>query len=444
MIIKLFKIKKRINSTYTPSTGVEIEAKYKNVVSIFSPVLIVNKKYVGYNYLKINDYYYYINDIIHLNNDNIELYCNIDYLSSFKNDIINTTAYVNYSSSVYDDRIVDSRFSTVAEATFKQNESLLIDDGDEFGTGGSPTYLLNYATDNATVGATGFSWTTGATANEISKILNDQGFNTFLKQNEKQLQGAYDCILSCKKIPMAWHLKGVSSSNIHLGGYETKIKSIIPVPIKYETNVSIPWQFSDFRNLEPYTSLFVFLPNYGFVSLNPNDFIGKDSINIKLVCDPLTGDGVYIAGNIYRATCNFATDFQIGTSKNNVNGVMNGLMTSIGGAMVKNPMGVVSGIVNTVISSNERNFGVVGGISSSTCCKVSVGDWRKVYCITICHNTNQEPSSVVNTLGLNTKKVLSLKDLRGYVQTENASVSSINEKINNKLNNFLNGGIYIE
>lgn len=444
MFITLYSFNKRNNSTKQPTDGTQLDVLLKGNTSIFTPSFEVNKNVKQYNYLKFNNWYYYITDTIFIRTNLYQINCELDVLATFKSDILNTTCYVNYSASNYDDRIIDNRFSTVADATTKTNSSLLITDGDEAGTGGSPTYLLNYATDLATVGATGFSWCTGATALSIASKLNSTGFNDFLKTNEKQLQGAYDSILSCKKIPMAWHSKGVPGAKIHLGGYDTGVGSITPVPINYETTVTIPWQFNDFRNLEPYTSLFIFLPNYGFVNLTANDFIGKNSINVKLVCDPLTGDGTYIVGNVFRAICNFATDFQIGTSKNNVMGINNGLMNAIGGAMVGNVMGTVGGIVDAVVSANQRNFGVVGGISSSSCCKVSIGDWRNVYCITICHDINQPPTSVVNTRGLPTKKVLPLSSLTGYVETVNASVKSYNNNVNETINQLLDGGVYIE
>lgn len=430
MIIKLFKIKKRINSTYTPSTGVEIEAKYKNACSIFSPVLIINKKYVGYNYLKINNYYYYINDIIHLNNDNIELYCNIDYLSSFKNDILNTTAYVNYSSSFYDETIIDNRFSTKAQATIKSNIA-------QIGKLGK-TYIMNYVTNKPTYGFSGICYLSESNAKAVANAMTKGDFLDFLENTKKQLNSVYDSINTMTVVPFSLNTTG---NTVNLGGYATGIPCGNAISFfGYGKDIAIPWQYTDFRNLSPYTSLLLYLPGYGYLELNPNDFIGKNSIRIELIVDGVTGTGSYDVGGVARCDCNFAQSIPIGkiSAYNSLMAVA-GSVSAIGGAITGQGIATAEGI-SSVISSMQRNVGTVGSTTGNSAFYIN----PNITLTTISHNTNQEPSSVANTIGLNTKQVISLSKLNGYVETVNASVSSINEKVNNKLNNFLNGGIYIE
>ena len=106
--VQLFKFSKRLNSTLLPN-GVGLgttEVSLKQGTSVDTPTLIISMSTTGQvyalwtaNYLKMRDEYYWITDIIQLTNNHIELHCKKDVLATYRDAILNTTAFVKYSSS---------------------------------------------------------------------------------------------------------------------------------------------------------------------------------------------------------------------------------------------------------------------------------------------------------------------------------------------------------
>ena len=279
MVITLYTFTKRRNSTARPTGGNNVGVNLKNPTSKFSPTFLIGGiDPTGYTYIKWDDRYYYIDDIIYTRDHYFELVCSIDYLATYKANILATTAYVAYSSSNFSSHIVDQRLSTEDTLFYDTETSQLITDGVDVLNQG--TYIINYVTSHPTYGGSGLSWLSTATAVQLLSTLSTDGFKNWLDSFPKQLQGAYDALLSAIAVPFSWYTQpDANAPNIFLAGYDTGIKANRPSPrVIYTTSVAIPWQYEDFRNLAPYTTLLLFLPAYGFVELNPNDYIGKTQI----------------------------------------------------------------------------------------------------------------------------------------------------------------------
>lgn len=77
--------KKRAQSTkLPPSTKVELtNVVLKNETSIYSPIFIINSKQ-DYVYIQWGDKFYWVDDIVHLTNDNNLYMCSLDYYSTFR------------------------------------------------------------------------------------------------------------------------------------------------------------------------------------------------------------------------------------------------------------------------------------------------------------------------------------------------------------------------
>lgn len=128
---------KRINSTKQFTGGTAHDVKFKNPVSRESPVLIVaGTNFPRWNYMRMyigndNDkkmWYYWINDIVSLDNGRFEIHAQLDPLATFKDAIKQTYGFINYgpaSLNVYDIEVNDPRFTadvihsvTYGEQTF--------------------------------------------------------------------------------------------------------------------------------------------------------------------------------------------------------------------------------------------------------------------------------------------------------------------------------------
>ena len=116
MTVTLYKnFKKKINSTKQPSGGAEKEVYLKDGCSIESPIFLIDGIDLDVNYVKFNNNYFYVNDIILSNNNIYEVHCSMDPLASHKAEILDTTAYVKYSQSRFNKWIPDERLSMTDE-----------------------------------------------------------------------------------------------------------------------------------------------------------------------------------------------------------------------------------------------------------------------------------------------------------------------------------------
>lgn len=106
---------KRINETNETTTW---DKTYTNVhlkapTSREFPVLIVkDSAFPKYNYMKYNDWYYFIDDIVSLDNNRYELHCSADALSNGKDSIGGTKGFCNFGPpSLSNIHIPDPRFT---------------------------------------------------------------------------------------------------------------------------------------------------------------------------------------------------------------------------------------------------------------------------------------------------------------------------------------------
>lgn len=442
MLITVYKFAKKVNSTAIPrDTGVEINVYLKDDTSIFNPVFTVSGFGTEYNYIKWDNRYYYITDFVIVRNSVYEISCAMDMLATYRTNIKDSIAFVEYSTSDYNVNIPDTRLRVSARETTAINSGLLLTDADVSGIG---TYILNYVTDNPNYGATGLIYGDGALTHRIRGMLTDTGFLD-LENFEKQFTNAYSRVIGLKYVPFMWYNYG-TGVRIHLGSYDTGINAQgVTLQHKYSVTVAVPNQFTDFRKTNPYTTLLMYLPRYGLVEINPLDIYNKSSLTVNLVVDGVTGEGTYTIDNIFKGTTNFGVSMAIGTVSGNAQGIVSGALQRASGRIVQNPLALGMGVADIVASASSRSVGNVGSLGSLSSALASIGDdWRKVYFISICHNTTVEPSSVRDNMGSPLGVVKSLNNLSGYVQTTNANVVTPYNDISEQINNLLNGGVYLE
>ena len=109
MIIKLYNFTKRINSTLQPnSDGLSVSVNLKNDTSIYTPIFLLSIQDIEtYNYLKWNDRYYYIDDIVSIANNLWEISLDCDVLYTYKDKIIENDAFIDRQENLYNDEIID-------------------------------------------------------------------------------------------------------------------------------------------------------------------------------------------------------------------------------------------------------------------------------------------------------------------------------------------------
>ena len=445
MNISLYSFKKRVNSTATPAGGgYTLDVKLKDGTSIYAPVFILNDFDTRYNYIKWGNYYYFISDIEYTRMNLYTVTCNIDLLRSFHGEILQTNAFVLYSRSRYNANVTDRRLRADPNTISRSTAAMLLTDGVGKQTlFNSGTYIVNYVTQRGTWGPTGLLWLTKSQCTTLASKLTDDTFLN-LENFEKQFTNAYQALINVKYVPFSW--AGGGSIPIYLGTYDTGVSGSDIIQTKhYSTSISIPWNFSDFRNNSEFTSFLLYLPGYGFTTINREDVRGMSSLPVHLDIDGVTGQGTYIVGDLFRGACNFACNVSVGTISGNRSGMI-GSALQVGTAFaMSNPLGMLTGAASGITAALQRNVGNVGAQGGVSAAFATPGaDWRNVYMIGISHNTTVDPDNIRSTQGRPLNRSVRLGNLSGYVQTLNRSVSTGIDYVSNELNRLLDGGVYLE
>lgn len=448
MNILLFNFSKRANSTKRPddADGTSINVKLKEETSIYSPSFILNTNPFNFNYLKFGNKYYYITDATYINNGIYQIDCNIDLLASYKSNILGTNAFVMYSSSVNDTNIPDNRLSTVNASTVTKSADVSIFENvtdDIFcvltykGKNSGPRIMNLYTAMQILESV----WSDGFWAS----IIKDAGDYAM-----KQVNDVSTCIVSLRITPI--YCNG-ALGDIYLGNYNTQHQGGLLNPSYTDSvSVTIPWQYNDFRNRSEYTKLSLYLPGYGEVQLNSDDFIGKTSITIRAQYNPMSQDLTYLVDGRMKFDCNIGIDIpisanstaSIGSIVGGALGVAGGVVGSVISGGVGMGLGLASasasainGIHNSLVS-NPSSVGSSGGGSSWYC-------RTKIACTVISHNTTVSPDQMNDIQGRPYMRAINLTNLKGYVQTINISVDcDLPDDKLNQLNSMLDGGVYIE
>lgn len=439
---------KRKNSTKRPSGGHKRNVVLLDDVSLYSPVF--KSEYWDYNdnYCQWAGRFYYVTDVVTLRQNLFEVHCEIDPLATWKDDIKGTNAFVIFSTSDYDIGIPDYRLSSDPITITKSASTPVFPDLKE-------AYVVTYiGTDSCP--SVGISEDTLTTLQ--SKMMSDKFVETCRDWYKKLIEtgetdglitsnlvasligNTSNTVTSCIYMPKFYGHKG--QSIVLAGDFWTGLVGTVPYHTLSETyNISIPWAFpnGDFRNRAEFTSLAIYLPGYGFIALNADNYQGQTSIPVQATLDSFTGEITYLVDGKAKGTCTIGYPVQVGTSqKGNVMGAISGITQAVASG---NAIGAVAGGFNAVRSAigvDPSSVGSMGGSSAFKC-------YTNILVLVMAHNTNVDPSSVASTIGRPLNAVRNIGSLSGYVQTTDAEVqTSAPDEYKTVMNDSLNGGMYIE
>lgn len=236
-------------------------------------------------------------------------------------------------------------------------------------------------------------------------------------------------------------------THLALGNYTDIIlglKEVVkPVITSVTQSVSIPWQFTDWRNVSC-TEVMLYIPLIGCINIPSEVVKGNNTIEIKIALNIYSGamavEVMCGGATIGTYGTNTSMPILIGDSNANIAGVVN----TIGSAVTKNYMGAA---VNGLQSFNEM-VSSVGGIGGGA----GTGLSDSIICICRVHDTSQSPSALLPVIGTPTRELKALTTSLGYCQCLNAQVN--NTAISGEpyptqteiemINNYLNSGVYLE
>lgn len=472
MKIKYWKnFSKRRNSTKQPAavSATEIDVDILEPCSTETPDFILSVVDTSINYAQAFGHYYYVTDRVILDGPRMQISCDLDKLASAKSDILSATCLVKRSSSNYDIAIRDDLVAISTNKTsqivqpltttpFSNKGMYVLSVVNNKSSGnGISTYLLDYKIDQDYSLAGLFKWLNG------DGYYGNEVFTDIQSFAITQFSDVFGCIRYLKWIPiedgayLQSYAVGGDFEQVYIGKYPVAATNspsgvvdgyrLVATPI-YQLTISFDLTSnigSDFRKCTPYTSIDLFLPFYGMLSL-PTEILAR-KFDVHMSIDFSTGDifvEVFnndsederlVASVSYNASVNIPIS-QIGRTAGTF--IESGLNLAGSFAALDAISAVRSGLgVMSAIASNGINVkGNTEGRAYATETEVFVN-------ITSMNTTN--PSDLIATHGRPCEQILPLSNLSGYVQTQNASISThLTPSETEAVNAALDSGIYLE
>lgn len=458
--------KKRKNSTKRPSgTGVLHSVRLKETTSIEKPTFVFQSNDMTINYVKAFDHYYFVDDIKSVRQDIIEVSCSMDVGATFKSQIGSYEAFVERSYSYRNIMIPDPYVTMLNVEQVDENRQILA----YFSYTGF--YVISVLNDiGSGVGFTTYYVFDEANMERLAQYINVDwgsggGVTTVLQWLQATFLHTADAIIDCIWLPLTSSLLpagSFSNETVKVGtdvipGVTAKRFTSVAI-YNFETYITIPHLYDDFRKGAPYTIVKLFIPGLGMIDINPLDF-KLDAVFIEYTVDVSTGDTTVILRDNYEAqygnvisthTFNVAVSIPVGHVSANAAGAASGIATSAAAAgVVKGLMSaapVAAGIVgvataiNSVAQAVAPTMSTHGGKGGRALFYAE----REIRCIVIAKNTT-DPDDLKTNQGSIFMKKVRIDMLSGYVKCSDASVPIAGmESDKQAVNDLLNSGFYYE
>lgn len=474
-------VKKKRNSTYVPTTELTATqyATLKDGCSDHNPVFLLSNtnNVFAFNYVKWDNWYYFIDDVVRERNQLVSVHCSLDVLATYKAEILQTNCFVAYSSVsggswLPDTRIPQLNNVTVARASvrvpFLWEESTI---GAQWfyltvigKSGGCCTWALNYIQLRQLI---------NAVSNENVNIMQDindmiDGGNaveaiayglgrTNLYSNA--YASAANCIRACRW--SRFEPITIDTGDVYLGDYNTHItgRKVDISPDSGTLTVNIPWQYSDWRRASA-EDIYLFVPCVGMVSINSENIVNSTSLSIKYCYTVIDGNVVFkiMAGDQIIGTYsgNASGEFPIGinraasaqeTFQTLIQGAEKTVATAAHGSLL-NPMvfaataaqAVLTGI-DVKTAANQKHPSCIGGMGGGAGTILA----QDIICFSVAHGTSCTPQEMASVMGTPTMKPLALSQCTGYCECVNAHVAiSASADAIAEVDRFINSGFFIE
>lgn len=266
-------------------------------------------------------------------------------------------------------------------------------------------------------------------------------------------------IKSAYWLPFDCSDEGTARTRVAIGSFVDNLPGAkeITTPFKSTVvNVSIPWQYSDWRNVQN-TEIQVFIPLIGNINIPSSAVKGHSNITVRMNLNMFSG-ALSVRLQCGDATlgsfgANVAMPILIGDSNPNIANITNtvvGVAGTVAGAVTGNAV-LTAGSIGTMIQSGLQAVQPistsVGGIGGGAGNQLGI----VIVCTTICHNTSDNPADLLPIIGTPTN-VLKVLNGSGFCQTMQAHMnmnavvgeSYPTESEVQMVNNALNSGVFLE
>lgn len=466
---------KRRNSTKQPlSLSDQRTVTLKESCSQDNPTFIVTGNNFNYNYCMWDGRYYFIDDIVSIHNNLMEVHCVMDVLATYKSEILNTVAYVLYDT-VSNTELPDNRLPIKTTKSVQSNSVAcpLVPDA-----GG--TYILSIT------GSHGSTGVYKCSQSEVSSLIDDLNniydnlfdyeqqhpaptpptgsvnvYDWFeywiewaqwlwgsVKYPITQIFGSGNIpenIRECRYLPFNIGTTA-GTTHIYLGTFETQqdLSKLVTDTVVRSATVSIPWQANDFRRRSPYTDVYLYIPYIGMVRLSSENLAGQSSITVdyaisvrdgSVVCTVSSGSEV-----LGQYPGNVSASVPIGFSNISLSKAGQSVLSGVTSAVAKN-IGAVGMSALNFADSVTPNYTSIGGLDGIA----GIASPQNIVCYTVFHDTIVAPNTQLQTVGSPSMCPKALSSLTGFCQCLDAHVEAVATATElDAIDGFLNSGFYIE
>lgn len=489
---------KKRNSTKQPASLSDTRTvNLKEACSQDRPVFICTGNNFNYNYCMWDGKYYFIDEIVSLHNNLIEIHCIMDPLATYKADIIAGTQFVSYSAGgsrtasawVEDTRIPVQHNEVTAVSTASMG--MLFTAGGFFvvsviGQTGCDVWIMDNLMiarmldkitnwgddliDNVIDGY--YPWSTGTPAATYDFSAPEKAIESMSKMNAltglagNAYAAAPSCIRSCIWVPFFLGDFITGGGYVFLGQFPTDINTskCKTEAVTGSTSVNIPWQNTGWRRATC-ESVYLYLPLVGMVNIPSDEIVNQTSITVEWSATATDGCIAYriISGSQVIGTygANAAVNYPIGISQQasageivqtgfaGIEKVMNAAINSSISpiSMEASALGMVMAGIETSYNVQNtkltRHNSCVGGIGGGA----GIGLSLDLTCFTVSHPTvvPAGDADYKTAMGDPIMKAIALNTCEGFTQCVNAHVDApATAGELNAIDAMLNSGFYIE
>lgn len=337
--IKLARTNKKRNSTrIITAFSLSMIGYMKQPTSITNPAIIIEtpEDITNYNYMQIANFgrYYFIDDIVSLNNDLWEIRAHCDALASFKEQIRQNTAYILRSSERKNGDVMDMFYPTTGEVTagisqVVQTTSYTI--GSRFTEG---CYVLGVIGEvnvsTSMIGQTLYILTPSQFrqfSNSLMSASSGYSWGDIAEGIRNALYNPTDYIISCYWYPV--EIGSPNTQPLIIGKWNTgmtcRVLSGDSIAITYQAGIPKHPQRTRgaYLNGAPFSQYYLDL-GFGAWRLDSTMLYDSDNINIDIALDVSTGIAnikvLTADGNqqLVSVRVNYGVPVNLSSSKNNI------------------------------------------------------------------------------------------------------------------------------
>ncbi len=446
---------KKINSTLQPTgQGRDYTVYLKENTSIEKPVFILGTGIdSGIDYCQCFGNYYFVDDIVMISADQVEVHCTLDVLATHKAAIGSYSAFIERASSAHDQWLNDSAVSAnqdLVNEAVATTELYPVDIDGCFivrtvspGSSSTPTGIASWVMNKSDM-ARFLDFIT--TESNFPDVLTDSIVKTFFNP--------FQYVISIKWFPIAKTDIAGTDTPMILGWWQPGNFKLLTSSLFYQNvalNIPTKAYSGDFREVNPaFTRVIADLPNIGIVELDPALIWG--SARVRVCIDWITGEMRLTfgregtQGGLQVMTDGFSSfsgqigiDIPVGQSNSMSSQALAAApdmstLTAAGAGLVTGAVDIINGIKN-ILSPTLSVIGGSGNVASI------ISNPRLLLYV-----RNYGSGDIPNTVyGRPLCKNRVINTLSGFIKCQGASIAlAAPDTEVQAVNNYLNSGFYYE